>query len=279
MVLGESWIEVPEAIAVEFRGAVPFGLSGKEIILRTLGELGRNTVAMERSVEYCGESTKYFTPDMRFTIANMTAEFGGLNGIFQADETIAQWLTERPDHHDTAQYFRADDDARYVGRYVIDLSKVEPQVASAFSPDNVFPISEIADLALDGAFIGACTTTEEELVLAGLILEKMLASGRKPTVQTEKRLVVPGDLGIENRLKAAGLWSVYESAGFRVGPPGCSMCLGIASEKAGHGSVAHQPEPELPKPDGRWLVSVARIGCYSGGERFRHEASGPQTMD
>src|SRR5205807_8274847 len=34
---------------------------------------------------------------------------------------------------------------------------------------------------------------------------------------------------------AAGLWSIYERAGFRVDPPGCSMCLGVASRKAGKG--------------------------------------------
>ncbi|MCA9544042.1 MAG: 3-isopropylmalate dehydratase, partial [Myxococcales bacterium] len=61
MVLGESWIEVPEAIAVEFTGAMQFGFTGKEVILKTLGELGRNTVAMERSVEYVGEAVKHFT--------------------------------------------------------------------------------------------------------------------------------------------------------------------------------------------------------------------------
>ncbi|HUJ25246.1 MAG TPA: aconitase family protein, partial [Myxococcales bacterium] len=32
-----------------------------------------------------------------------------------------------------------------------------------------------------------------------------------------------------------GLWAVYERAGFRVDPPGCSMCLGVASRKAGGG--------------------------------------------
>src|SRR5204862_4500960 len=85
MVLGQSWIEVPEAIAVEYEGRAPFGIGGKDIILRTLGALGRNTVAMERSVEYRGAAAHAFSTDMRFTIANMTAEFGGLNGIFEAD--------------------------------------------------------------------------------------------------------------------------------------------------------------------------------------------------
>lgn len=237
MVLGESWIEVPEAIAVDYVGDVAFGITGKEIILKTLGDLGRNTVAMERSVEYRGEAARRFTPDMRFTIANMTAEFGGLNGIFEADGSIAAWLAERPDHHDGARYFRADDDANYVERFVIDLARLAPQVAKPFSPDNVHPVTDVLGMALDGAFIGACTTTEEELVLSGLVLETMLRAGHAPSVATRNRLVVPGDLDIMNRLRAAGLLAVYEKAGFRVGPPGCSMCLGVASEKAAPGEV------------------------------------------
>ena len=47
--------------------------------------------------------------------------------------------------------------------------------------------------------------------------------------------MVPGDLTIQENLRRAGLWSIYERAGFRVDPPGCSMCLGVASRKAGKG--------------------------------------------
>src|SRR5712671_6582500 len=72
MVLGQSWLEVPEAIAVDYEGALPFGIGGKDVILETLGKLGRNTVAMERSVEYRGAATKKFSTDIHFTIANMT---------------------------------------------------------------------------------------------------------------------------------------------------------------------------------------------------------------
>src|SRR5256886_12580990 len=100
MVLGTSWIEVPEAIAVEYTGTLPFGFGGKEVILRTLGLLGRNTVAMERSVEYRGEGARHLSTDSRFAIANMTAEFGGLNGIFEADEVTAAWLAGRADVDD-----------------------------------------------------------------------------------------------------------------------------------------------------------------------------------
>src|SRR6058998_1591814 len=100
MVLGSSWIEVPEAIAVEYTGKLPFGFGGKEVILRTLGLLGRNTVAMERSVEYRGQGAHELCTDSRFAIANMTAEFGGLNGIFEADEVTAAWLAGRAPEDD-----------------------------------------------------------------------------------------------------------------------------------------------------------------------------------
>jgi len=236
MVLGESWIEVPEAIAVDYLGELSFGIGGKDVILETLGKLGRNTVAMERSVEYRGDAVRRWSTDVRFTIANMTAEFGGLNGIFEPDETVAEWLSRRSTHNDAARYFRADDDAPYRERFHIDLSKLGPVVAKPFSPDNVFPVEAMAGMELQGAFIGACTTTEEELVLAALVLERALAAGARP-VATQKRLVVPGDLSILKTLREAGLVEIYERAGFRVGPPGCSMCLGIASERAGKGEA------------------------------------------
>jgi aconitate hydratase/homoaconitate hydratase len=237
MVLGQSWIEVPEAIAVDYVGRLPFGFGGKDIILQTLGELGRNTVAMERTVEYHAEAMDQFSTDVRFTIANMTAEFGGLNGIFAPDDVVAGWLAGRADpaYRSSAHYFRADAGAPYVARYRIDLTKLVPSIAKPFSPDNVVPVTELGGMPLDGVFIGACTTTEEELVLGALVLEAALARGTEPTLRPDKRLVVPGDLSIQARLAESGLWAIYERAGFRVGVPGCSMCLGVASEKAGPG--------------------------------------------
>lgn len=265
MVLGESFIQVPEAIAVEYVGDLAFGLTGKEIILKTLGDLGRNTVAMERSVEYVGDAVRHFTPDMRFTIANMTAEFGGLNGIFEADGQVARWLARRKSHNDAARYFKADANAEYVARYRIDLSALEPQVAKPFSPDNVHGVTSVAGMALDGAFIGACTTTEEELVLGAMVLEAMLADGRAP-VASHNRLVVPGDLSIVANLREAGLWSVYERAGFRVGPPGCSMCLGVASEKAAPGetwitSQNRNYQNRMGAGSLAWLASAATVAA------------------
>src|SRR2546428_2142030 len=176
MVLGTSWIEVPEAISVEYSGQLPFGFGGKEVILRTLALLGRNTVAMERSVEYRGDGVRQLSTDSRFAIANMTAEFGGLNGIFEADEVTSAWLAGRAHEDDPLavkpmRALRADDDAPYARKFQVDLAQLEPQGAVPFSPGNLKGVTELAGTELQGLFIGACTTTEEELVLGALVLD------------------------------------------------------------------------------------------------------------
>jgi aconitate hydratase/homoaconitate hydratase len=274
MVSGESWIQVPEAIRVDYRGRVPFGLTGKDVILRTLGLLGRNTVAMERTVEFSGDELAGFSADFRFTVANMTAEFGGLNGIFPADEVTRGYVERREDpQYRGGLYFRADPDARYLAVYPIELTQLVPQVAKPFSPDNVVNVEEVEGGRLDGCFIGACTTTEEELVLAGLVLEAALGEGT-PVAASTKRLVVPGSLEIAENLRRAGLLEVYERAGFRVGVPGCSMCLGIASDKAlpGENWLSSQNrnfENRMGKGSLAWLASAPTVAASALELRIR----------
>ena len=94
-------------------------------------------------------------------------------------------------------------------------------------------------MALDGVFIGACTTTQEDLILGALILEAMMKEGAVPKTlsSANNRRVTPGSLAIIDHLKKHGLIDVYEKAGFVVGVPGCSYCLGIAADVAGDGEV------------------------------------------
>jgi 3-isopropylmalate dehydratase small subunit len=268
MVLGQSWLEVPDAIAVEYIGRLPFGFGGKEVILKTLGQLGRNTVALERSVEFFGEATRDFSIDTRFTIANMTAEFGGLNGIFEADEKTAYYLSTRQGYNQGALYFRADKDAPYLSKYTIDLANMAPIVAKPFSPDNTVTVEEGAGQKLDGVFIGACTTTEEELILGALVLEQALRT--QTPKASERRRVTPGSTDITERLQERGLLEIYRRAGFQIGAPGCSMCLGVASEKAGKGEVwLSSQNRNYPNRMGEgsiaWLSSAATVAASALG--------------
>jgi homoaconitate hydratase len=245
LVTGQTWLQVPETLLIEFVGEPAFGVGGKDIILHVMGLLKRGTVANDRAVEWRGPGLRFMSADARFAVANMSTEFGGLAGVFEADEVTARALAARAGgpgaaHMGDALYFRADEGAAYAVRYTVDLGDVVPQVALFPSPDNCRPVAHLAaeGMRIDGAFIGACTTTQEDLILGALVLEEAMRGGATPVPgRAGARRVTPGSLPIVAFLREHGLLDIYERAGFVVGAPGCSYCLGIAADVAGDGEV------------------------------------------
>ena len=160
-------------------------------------------------------------------------EFGAVTGIFEADERTLEFVNRRAlkKHKASAVYFKPDEDAVYAESFEIDLSKVRSFVAIYPSPDNVVPIVEVAGTKLDGCFIGACTTAEEDLIIGGMVLAEGLRKGWAP-VDRGRRIMIPGSKPLRHKLQRLGLIDVYEQAGFRVGVPGCSMCVGQGTDQA-----------------------------------------------
>lgn len=235
--VGETWFKIPESIRIELQGTPSFGVTGKDIILFILKKLKRNTVAAERIVEFVGEGVQHLSVDARFAISNMCTEFGAITGVFQPDYIVQDYISHRrrKRYQRNSIYFQADDDASYASIHTISLEEIEPYIAIYPEPDNVVPISERSDLKFDGVFIGACTTTEEELVLAALVLKAGMRKSMR--ISPGKRHYVPGSLPIVEKLRKLGLLEVYEAAGFTRGPPGCSFCLGLSAEKASSGET------------------------------------------
>lgn len=263
--IGTTWLQMPETLAIAFRGAPAFGVTGKDIVLRTLRVLGSNARALERVVEYSVEHPSVLSVDARFTICNMTAELGGLTGIFEPDATVADFLSARGRVLDEAVFFKADEGAQYAGHETIDLTHLGPQVAKPFSPDNVFDVEACLGEPLDGCFIGACTTTEEEIILGALVLQVMRARCVAPAA-SGKRLVVPGDVEMHRRLESLGLLDAYRYYGFRIGVPGCHLCLGVGSEQAGEGetwlsSQNRNFRNRMGKGSLAWLASAATVAA------------------
>ncbi|CAI4214289.1 unnamed protein product [Parascedosporium putredinis] len=262
LVTGEIWFKVPECVNIRFEGKPARGIGGKDVILYVLQQLKRNTVAADRVVEYTGPGLQYLSPDARFAIANMTTEFGGITGVFVPDAITQDFIQSRklPKHKKDSHYFRPDEDAEYAETCVIDLAKAQSFIAKYPNPDDVVPVSEMTNTVLDGCFIGACTTAEEDLVLGALVLEQGLKNGMRP-VQKGKRKVVPGSRPILDMLQKTGLTAVYEEAGFEIGLPGCSYCVGSIGNLASAATVAASsfsmsitdPQPLIDMIDsGRW---------------------------
>jgi 3-isopropylmalate dehydratase small subunit len=100
------------------------------------------------------------------------------------------------------------------------------------------------------------------------VLEQALKEG--PPRPGAERLVVPGSLEIQRNLEAKGLWKIYAAAGFQIDPPGCSMCLGIASRKAGKGehwisSQNRNFENRMGEGSLAYLASAATVAASSLG--------------
>ncbi|KAK6835654.1 hypothetical protein RU639_002147 [Aspergillus parasiticus] len=176
--------------------------------------------------------------DARFAISNMTAELGGITGVFAPDILTQRFIRKRraPRHKTATIYMKPDDDAQYVETHEIDLSKVQSFITKYPRPDDVVPVVDCEGTELDGCFIGACTTTEADLILAALVLEEGLKGGMRPSVKG-KRKVVPGSMAILYRLRQLGLIEVYQEAGFDIGIPGCSHCVGMSADQAAPGEV------------------------------------------
>ncbi|KAK7926607.1 hypothetical protein PG985_003605 [Apiospora marii] len=238
LVTGETWFRVPEVVEIRFEGRPPRGVGGKDVILYVLRQLKRNTVAADRVVEYTGPGLDYLSPDARFAIANMTTEFGGITGIFAPDHHTASFIHQRKlaRHKNHSYYFKPDPSCEYAESHVIDLAQAEPFIARYPNPDDVVPVGEMGRQGLDGCFIGACTTAEEDIIMGALVLEAGLRAGRTPVAQG-KRKVVPGSRPIFDMLRKSGLADVYERAGFEIGVPGCSYCVGVSVDVAAEGEV------------------------------------------
>lgn len=161
-----------------------------------------------------------------------------MTGVFVPDEATWSFVQKRRlvRYKNSKAYFKPDDDAEYAEIQAIDLQNVRSFLAIHPNPDDVVPVTTFEGLKLDGCFIGACTTTEEDLVLGALVLMQGLRQGQK-SIKYGKRKVVPGSLPIHHRLRQLGLTGIYEDAGFEIGVPACSYCVGMSADKAAAGEV------------------------------------------
>lgn len=218
MATGQGWFRVPEAIEFNLVGKPSEWVSGKDIILHIIGQIGVDG-ARYKSMEFKGEGLKNLSIDDRFTIANMAIEAGAKNGIFAVDEITLDYVKE----HATKEHkiYEADEDADYSASYTIDLSKIRPTVSFPHSPDNTRTIDEVGEVEIDQVVIGSCTNGRiEDLRAAARVME-----GRK--VNEKMRVIIfPATQKIYLMAMEEGLIRTFIEAGAIVSTPTCGPCLG-----------------------------------------------------
>ena len=218
MATGHLWFRVPETIKFVYNGKLNKWVSGKDLILYTIGDIGVDG-ALYKAMEFTGEAIESLSMDARMTMSNMAIEAGGKCGLIACDEKTEAYLKNRAVREYTPYY--SDPDAEYARVIEYDVSKIEPQVAFPHLPENTRPVSEAGGVKIDQAVIGSCTNGRmEDLRIAAEILD-----GRK--IHPDVRCIIfPGTQEIYMEALKEGLIEIFIAAGAAVSTPTCGPCLG-----------------------------------------------------
>jgi 3-isopropylmalate/(R)-2-methylmalate dehydratase large subunit len=218
LAFGEFWQAVPSTIAVEFRGTKGPFVTGKDLILAVIGEIGVGG-GTNAVLEFTGEGAEALSIDERLAVSNMAVEAGAESGLFPADEKVERYLEGRTDRPWTAE--RSDPDAELARRVEIDLDTLPPLIALPHLPGNVVPVEEVRGKKIDQVYIGNCANgTMTDLRQTAEIL-----AGRH--VHHDCRaIIVPATQSIYREAMQAGLLDVFVEAGAIVSTPTCGACFG-----------------------------------------------------
>lgn len=218
MALGETWFKVPQSIGVEISGRPEQYVGAKDYILHLIGRIGVDG-ALYKALEFSGPTVEALDIEGRMTMANMAIEAGGKAGLFPADEITLKYLKSRGRNGD--QLLAADEGAAYVRKIQIDAASLEPQIACPHLPENVRPVSEVKDIALDQVVIGSCTNGR----ISDLRQAAELLKGRS-AAKGLRLIILPATPEIYSQALQEGLFEIFMQAGAVIGPPTCGPCLG-----------------------------------------------------
>jgi 3-isopropylmalate/(R)-2-methylmalate dehydratase large subunit len=218
MATGKAWFKVPSAIKVVLHGKPGPFISGKDVILYLIGEIGVDG-ALYQSLEFTGDGVSYLTMDDRFTIANMAIEAGAKNGIFPVDDLTLEYISTHSERKPVI--YEADPDAEYVKTIDIDLSTLRPTVAYPHLPENTHPVEEAKDIAIDQVVIGSCTNGR----ISDLRIAADIMKGRK-VKKGIRVIIIPATQKIYLEAMEKGYLKTFIEAGAVVSTPTCGPCLG-----------------------------------------------------
>jgi len=255
----------PKTMAVEVQGALPAGVTAKDLILGVISQIGTGG-GQGHVIEYRGEAIRALSMEGRMTVCNMSIEAGARAGLVAPDETTFAFLKGRPhapkrDDWDAAvSHWRSlatDDDATFDKVVTIDASQLSPWVTWGTNPGQGAPLSSnvpdptsfaddgdraaaeralaymdltagtrLKDVAVDTVFVGSCTNGRlEDLRAAADVLR-----GRR-VADNVRVLIVPGSVAVAEQAEAEGLHEVFTAAGAEWRKAGCSMCLAMNADK------------------------------------------------
>ena len=253
----------PRSMRVRYEGELGFGVTAKDLILGTLGQVGVGGLT-GHVVEYSGPAVEALSMEGRMTVCNMTIEGGGRAGMIAPDETTFAWFTEqeRPGAPKGVELEAAierwrelptDAGASFDQEVALDASSISPQVTWGTNPGMVRAVTErvpspeefdspadreATERALHYMALEPGTPIEQIAIdrvfigsctnsrIGDLRAAAEVVAGRRVASSVDA-MVVPGSQQVKAQAEAEGLDEIFRKAGFDWRVAGCSMCLGM----------------------------------------------------
>ncbi|MEM9224725.1 MAG: 3-isopropylmalate dehydratase large subunit, partial [Pseudomonadota bacterium] len=257
------WQTKPKSMRISVEGALPPGVSAKDMILTIIATIGADGAA-GHAVEYAGSAVRALPMEGRFTLCNMTIEAGGRCGMVAPDDTTIGYVRGRayaPENFDEAAdawlALPTEDGAVFDRDVVLQAEDIAPSVTWGTSPEDALPVTaacpapgdhparqdhirealdymaltpgtHLSGLTIDRVFIGSCTNSR---------LDDLRAAARVLRGRTAKvpGIVSPGSAQIKWQAEAEGLDAVFREAGLEWREAGCSMCVGMNGDRGAPG--------------------------------------------
>lgn len=254
---------------IEITGKMQKFVTAKDVILFIIGKIG-SSGGSGYVIEFCGSVIESMTMEERMTICNMAIELGAKSGLIAPDEITYSYLKNKMyspfgnswgESVDYWKTLKTDKNAVFDKIFTIDISNLLPQITWGTNPDQVISINEkipdfnffrnpmkrelaksacaymdlkpgtyLTDISIDRVFIGSCTNARiEDLRAASKILKN------KKISKNVKAIVVPGSGSVKRQAENEGLDKIFIESGFDWRLPGCSMCLGMNSDRLSYG--------------------------------------------
>ena len=215
---GKVWLKVPETIKFIFNGKLNEWVSGKDLILHVIGDIGVDG-ARYKAMEFSGPVISDLSMDDRLAMCNMAIEAGAKNGIIEPDDCTENYIKGRAQREH--KFYSSDADCNYHEIREYDVNNLSPQVAMPNLPENVKPVEELSDIAIDQVVIGSCTNGR----ISDLRIAAQILKGKKidPSIRL---IIIPGTQDVYLEALKEGLIEIFIEAEGAVSTPTCGPCLG-----------------------------------------------------
>jgi 3-isopropylmalate/(R)-2-methylmalate dehydratase large subunit len=252
----------PKTMAINVNGALPNGVTPKDVILHIIAEIGVGG-GTGYALEYRGNVFEEMSMEGRMTVCNMSIEAGARCGMVGPDQTTFDWIEGRkfaPKDFEAAcedwTSLRTDDGAVFDKTVDIQAEDITPMVTYGTHPGMGMKITDlipaaqsdadqsaldymqmtagekIAGMKVDKVFIGSCTNSRlEDLRAAASIFKGQTVADGVTTI------IVPGSVITKYQAEEEGLDKIFTDAGAEWREAGCSMCLGMNGDIGAPGDL------------------------------------------